>query len=113
MKTHVAIENGQCQPHPCTAMSRAIHWLQNYINKNPYTDAAKEARSIIYGLEAVRERPALDELLALIGQIAKSDQGLQEINRAKMRMSQCDKTMGKKMQNQTQFHQPVGVNNQR
>jgi len=61
MRTHVAIENGEWQAHPPTAVSKAIHWLQNYINENPYTDAAKEARKIIYGLEAVRERPALDE----------------------------------------------------
>jgi hypothetical protein len=57
---------------PYTAIFRAIHWLQNYINKIPYADAAKEARSSICGLEAMRKRPALDELLALTGQIAKA-----------------------------------------
>ncbi|PWT85949.1 MAG: hypothetical protein C5B58_02245 [Acidobacteria bacterium] len=57
------------------AVCRAIHWLQNYVKENPYTEAAKEARKIIYGLEALRQRPALDQLLALIGQIAKSDLG--------------------------------------
>ncbi len=49
---------------------------------------AIEKRNIIDGLETVRERPALDELLALIGQIAKSDLGLEEIDRVKIRMSQ-------------------------
>jgi hypothetical protein len=112
MKAHVAIENGECQAHPCTAVSRAIHWLQNYINKNPYTDAAKEARSIIYGLEAVRKRPALDELLALIGQIAKSDLGLEEINRARIRMSQPGRTTDKPMQNPTPAINRAGVNNE-
>jgi hypothetical protein len=95
MNAHVAIRNGECQPEPRTALGRAIHWLQNYINENPYTDAAREARNIVRGLEAVRERPAVDELLALVGQIAKSDQGLQEINRAKIRMSQPEREAGK------------------
>lgn len=47
-----------------------------------------EARSIIKALKTVRWRPGLDELLALIAQIAKTDRGLQEINRAKTQMSQ-------------------------
>ena len=74
----------------CTAVSRAIGWLQSYVDKEPYTDAATEARSIIYELKAVRQRPALDELIALIAQIAKTDQGLQEIDRAKIQMSQSE-----------------------
>jgi hypothetical protein len=71
---------------------RAIHRLENYIDKNPHTDAANEARNIIRELEAVRMRLAVDELLALIGQIAKSDQGFKEINRAKSRIGQPAQT---------------------
>ena len=97
MKAHVAIENGESQPQGCTAVSRAIDWIQNYIDENPYTDAAKEARSIIFGLQAVRQRPGLDELLALVGQIAKSDLGLEEISRAKIRMSQSERTTGEEI----------------
>jgi hypothetical protein len=69
-------------------VSSAIHWFENYVNDNPYTNAATEARTIMLGLKAVRDRPALDELLALIGEITKSDLGLQEIERAKIRMSE-------------------------
>lgn len=76
------------EPGSCTAVSRAIACLQSYVDKEPYTDAATEARSIIQGLKAVRRRPGVDELLALIAQIAQTDQGLQEIDRAKIRMSQ-------------------------
>ena len=97
MKTHVAIENGEGQPQALKAVCRAIDWIQNYIDENPYTDAATEARSIIYGLQAVRQRPALDELLALIGQIAKSELGLEEISRAKIRMGQLEKTTGEEI----------------
>ena len=88
MKTHATNGNSACRPQSHTAVCRTIHWLQNYISKNPHTDAANEARNIIRELEVVRMRPAVDELLALIGQIAKSDQGLKEINRAKSRMGQ-------------------------
>jgi len=88
MKTHTANGNGGCGAQSRTAVYRAIDWLENYISKNPYTDAANEARNIIRELEVVRMRPAVDELLALIGQIAKSDQGLKEIDRAKSRMGQ-------------------------
>ena len=95
MKAHVAIENGKRQGHRATAVSEAIQWLQSYINENPYTDAAGEARNIIYGLETVQERPALDELIALIGQIAKSDLGLKEINRAKIRIGESRRTSAK------------------
>jgi len=51
----------------------------------PSTDAAIEARNIIRELESVRLRPGVDELLALLGQIAKSA-GLQERQKAKIRM---------------------------
>jgi hypothetical protein len=92
MKTHTANGNGGCGAQSRTAVYRAIDWLENYISKNPYTDAANEARNIIRELEVVRLRPAVDELLALIGQIAKSDQGLKEINRAKSRIGQPAQT---------------------
>ena len=97
MNAHVATENGDYQPQSQIVVSRAIHWIQNHVDKNPHGQAAREARSIIYELKALRQRPALDELLGLIGQIAKSDQGLQEINRAKIRMSQ--QTTGKQTEN--------------
>jgi hypothetical protein len=77
MKTHAANGNGACGPQSRTAICRAINWLENYIGKNPCTDAAIEARKIIRELETVRTRPAIDELidelLGLIGQTAKSD----------------------------------------
>ena len=60
-------------------------------DKNPYTDAAIEARNIVRDLEGLRLRAGVDELLALLGQIAKSG-GLQEIERAKIRMSQPAQT---------------------
>ena len=88
MKTHTANGNGGCGAQSRTAVYRAVDWLENYIGKNPHTDAANEAHNIIRELEVVRMRPAVDELLALIGQIAKSDQGLKEIDRAKSRMGQ-------------------------
>jgi len=94
MKTHAANGNGACGPQSRTALCRAIHWLENYVSENPCTDAAIEARNIIRELEAVHMRPAVDELLALIGQIAKSDHGLQEIHRAKIRMGQPAQTAG-------------------
>ena len=60
-----------------TAVYRAIDWLENYISKNPYTDAAIEARNIVRDLEGLRLRTGVDELLALLEKIAKSG-GLQE-----------------------------------
>lgn len=83
MSAHVAIKKGDCQPELQTTVSRASHWTQNYVDQNPQTEAAREACSIIYGLKALRPRPAVDELLGLIGEIAKSDQGLEEITRQK------------------------------
>lgn len=88
MKANTTTQNGARASESRSAVGRAIDWLQNYVDEDPYTDAANEAQSIINGLEAVRKRPALDELLALIAQIAKTDRGLQEINRAKIQMSQ-------------------------
>jgi|SRR5262249_17210110 len=92
MKTHAANGNSACGPQSRTAVCRTIHWLQNYIGKNPHTEAAIEARNLIRELEAVRMRSGVDELVALIGQIAKSDQGLQEINRARILMGQPAQT---------------------
>lgn len=91
MKTHTANGKGGCEAQSRTAVYRAIDWLENYISKNPYTDAAIEARNIVRDLEGLRLRAGVDELLALLGQIAKSG-GLQEIERAKIRMSQPAQT---------------------
>jgi DNA polymerase/3'-5' exonuclease PolX len=90
MKTHTANGNGGCGAQSRTAIYRAIDWLENYISKNPSTDAAIEARNIIRELESVRLRPGVDELLALLGQIAKSA-GLQERQKAKIRMGSLPK----------------------
>jgi len=73
-----------------TAVYRVIDWLENYISKNPHTDAAIEARNIIRDLEGLRLRAGVDELLALLGQIAKSA-GLQERQKAKIQMGQPPK----------------------
>jgi len=72
MKRHTPNGNGRCGAQSRTAVFRAIDWLENYISKNPSTDAAIEARNIIRELESVRLRPGVDELLALLGQIAKA-----------------------------------------
>ena len=85
MKTHTANGKGGRGAQSRTAVHRAIDWLENYISKNPYTDAAIEARNIVRDLEGLRLRAGVDELLALLGQIAKTG-GLQEIERAKIRM---------------------------
>jgi len=91
MKTHTANGKGGCGAQSPTAVYRAIDWLENYISKNPYTDAAIEARNIVRDLEGLRLRAGVEELLTLLGQIAKSG-GLQEIERAKIRMSQPAQT---------------------
>ena len=91
MKTHTANGKSGWGAQSRTAVYRAIDWLENYISKNPYTDAAIEARNIVRDLENLRLRAGVDELLALLGQIATSA-GLQEINRAKIRMSQPAQT---------------------
>ena len=72
MKTYTASGTGECGAQSRTAVYRAIDWLENYISKNPYTDAAIEARSIVRDLEGLRLRAGVDELLALLGQIATS-----------------------------------------
>ena len=64
-------------------------------------------RTIIYELKALRQRPGLDELLGLIGQIAKTDQGLEEINSAKIRMSQ--QTTAKQTENRPTSVNRMGV----
>ena len=91
MKTHTANGKRGCGARSRTAVYRAIDWLENYISKNPYADAAIEARNIVRDLEGLRLRAGVDELLALLGQIAKSG-GLQEIERAKIRMNQPAET---------------------
>jgi len=107
MNARVATENGDCQPQSQTVVSRAIHWIQNHVDKNPHGQAAREARTIIYELKALRQRPGLDELLGLIGQIAKTDQGLEEINSAKIRMSQ--QTTAKQTENRPTSVNRMGV----
>jgi hypothetical protein len=94
VKANTIIKNGNRRLEPRTAIGGAIDWLRRYVDEDPYTDAAREVRRIINGLEALHNRPGLDELLALVGQIAKTDQGLQEINRAKIKISQPEKKMG-------------------
>jgi hypothetical protein len=97
MKANTTTKNGGRGSESRTPVTTAIDWLQSYVDEDPYTDAAQEARRIISGLQAVRKRPALDELLALIAQIAKTDLGLQEINRAKIQMSQPEQERGKEI----------------
>jgi hypothetical protein len=97
MKTHTANGKGGCGAQSRTAVYRAIDWLENYISKNPYTDAAIEARNIVRDLEGLRLRTGVDELLALLEKIAKSG-GLQEIDRAKIRMSQPAETTDERPQ---------------
>jgi hypothetical protein len=88
MKANATTNNSQRESESKTPIDRAIAWLRDYVNAHPYTESAEEARTIVNELRAVRNRPALDELLALLAQIAKTDQGLQEIHRAKMRIEQ-------------------------
>jgi hypothetical protein len=90
MKTHTANGNDECKVQSRTTVYRVIDWLENYISKNPHTDAAIEARNIIRDLKGLRLRAGVDELLALLGQIAKSA-GLQERQRAKIQMGQPPK----------------------
>jgi hypothetical protein len=90
MKTQTADGNGTCGAQSRTAIYRVIDWLENYISKNPHTDAAIEARNIIRDLEGLRLRAGVDELLTLLGQIARSA-GLQERQRAKFQMGQPPK----------------------
>ena len=78
MKTHTANRKGECGAQSRTAVCRAIDWLQNYITKNPSTDAAIEARNIIRELEGLRLRAGVDELLALLGQVVKTDWGMRK-----------------------------------
>ena len=78
MKTHTANGKGGCGAQSPIAVCRAIDWLENYISKNPYTDAAIEAQNIVRELERVRLRPGVDELLALLGQVVKTDWGMRK-----------------------------------
>jgi hypothetical protein len=88
MNASPTINNGQRGSESHTPIDKAIAWLGDYAYAHPYTEGAEEARTIVNELRAVRNRPALDELLALLAQIAKTDQGLQEIHRAKMQIKQ-------------------------
>jgi hypothetical protein len=78
MKTHTAKRKGEYGAQSRTAVYRAIDWLQNYISKNPSSDAAVEARDIIRELERLRLRAGVDELLALLGQVVKTDWGMRK-----------------------------------
>jgi hypothetical protein len=95
LKANTTTKNGEREGESQTAISRAIDWLQSYVDENPYSVAANEARTIINGLKTVRQRPGLDQVLALIGEIAKTDQGMHEINRAIIRMRQPGKKTDK------------------
>ena len=86
-------KNAPCESESRTPIGRAIGWLQRYADAHPYTEDAEEARRIVNELLAVRNRPAFDELLGLIAQIAKTDQGLQEINRAKTQIEQSNRVL--------------------
>ena len=78
MKTSTANRRGGRGAQSRTAVCRAIDWLQNYISKNPSTDAAIEARNIIRELEGLRLRAGVDELLALLSQVVKTDWGMRK-----------------------------------
>jgi len=78
MKKHTANRKGECGAQSRTAVCRAIDWLQNYVSKNPSTDAAIEARNIIGELEGLHLRAGVDELLALLGQVVKTDWGMRK-----------------------------------
>ena len=88
MNASPTINNGERDSESQTPIDKAIAWLRNYVDAHPYAGGAEEAQRIVNELRAVRNRPALDELLALVAQIAKTDQGLQEIHRAKMQIKQ-------------------------
>jgi len=95
VEANTTVKYGEPKVASRTAVGRAIDWLQSYVNENPYSDATNEACSIINGLKTVHHRAGVDTLLALIAEIAKTDQGLQEINRATTRMSQPERETGR------------------
>jgi hypothetical protein len=88
MNASATTNNGRRDSESLTPIDKAIAWLRDYAHAHPYTTGTEEARTIVTELRAVRNRPALDELLALLAQIAKTDQGLQEIHRAKTQIKQ-------------------------
>ena len=88
MKANAITNNDQRGSESHTPIDKAIAWLGDYVHAHPYTAGAEEARSIVTELRAVRNRPGLDELVALLGQIAKTDQGLEEMHRAKTQIKQ-------------------------
>ena len=94
MNASPTINNGQRDSESQTPIDKAIGWLHDYAHAHPYTPAAQEARSIVIDLRGVRNRAALDELLVLLAQIAKTDQGLQEIHRAKTQIKQSKHASG-------------------
>jgi hypothetical protein len=96
MKTSATTNNSQRASESHTPVDKAIAWLRDYAYAHPYTEDAVEARTIVNELRAVRNRPALDELLALLAQIAKTDHGLQEIHRAKIQIEQTKYGPGEK-----------------
>jgi hypothetical protein len=96
MNASPTINNGQRDSESQTPIDKAIAWLRDYVDAHPYTGGAEEAQRIVNELRAVRNRPALDELLALVAQIAKTEQGLQEIHRAKMQVKQSKYGPGEK-----------------
>jgi hypothetical protein len=92
VKLNTATRSAESESQSLAALGAAIDWLQRSIDEYPYGGTAERARSIIRGLQAIRARPSIDELIALIGEIAKTDQGLQEITNAKARISEAHKT---------------------
>lgn len=90
MKASTTDHNGYCDSNSHTPIDKAITWLRDYTHAHPYSADAEEARTIINELRAIRNRPGLDELLALLAQIAKTDQGLQEIQRAKTQIMESN-----------------------
>jgi hypothetical protein len=94
MKENATTNNSRRDLESHSPIDKAIAWLRVYVDAHPYTGGAEEAQSIVNELRAVRRHPALDELLALLAQIAKTDQGLQKIHRAKMQIKQCKYGLG-------------------
>lgn len=93
MKASTTDNNGHRASGFHTSIDKAITWLRDYAHAHPYSAGAEEARKIVNELRTIRNRPGLDELLALLGQIAKTDQGLQEIHRAKTQINESNKDL--------------------
>ena len=93
MKASTTDNNGHRHSESHTPIDKAITWLRYYAHAHPYSAGAEEARTIVNELRTIRNRPGLDELVALLGQIAKTDQGLQEIHKAKTQIKQSNKDL--------------------